>query len=677
MISTHFRTALAAIPGVLSVTCLSPAHADSPHADSPHADSPHADSPHTDSAHGDDSGGPLSERRWEEIVVVGNYQPRPAREVGSAVSVLTADDIRLRQVDLGSELLREVPGVAVNRSGQVGNVTQIRIRGAEGNHTLVLIDGIEANDPGFGSEFNFANLLTYDIGRIEVLRGPQSALYGSDAIGGVISISTPAPSEALEASVEAEGGAFGTARLGAAVSGGTDTVAARLSAVRYQSDGISASAIQPEKDGFRTTTLHGRLDARLGEHLDARLVVRQADNGVQSDRQDFGFPPTPTEGLIVDSDDVAESRQRYGLLALSSELFGGRWLQRAAFGYTGTRSDNFAGGGRISGNRGGRRKLDYTSTLTLGRGTWQHALTGGVQRELLDFTARSAAFPAANGSHRDEQTSLVAEYALTRGRDGAWSLSVRHDDNDRFDDATTVRATGSWLAEATGSRFHASYGEGITDPSFVELFGFDPSSFQGNPDLKPEKSTGYDAGIEQALAGGAALVDVTYFHATLTDEITTVFDPQTFVSTVVNQHGRSDRQGVELSVEARISPVWSVHGTYTWLDATEPDGSREVRRPRHSGSVDVSCAFLGGRGSVNVSALYNGRQQDAEFVSSTPATRVTLDGYTLINAAVTYDLTDHVQVFARGENLADEDYAEVFGYRSPGAAGYLGVRARL
>jgi vitamin B12 transporter len=619
----------------------------------------------------------LSERAWEEIIVVGSHLPRPAREVGSAVTVLRAHDIDVRQVNLGSELLREVPGLAVNRSGQVGNVTQVRIRGAEGNHTLVLIDGIEANDPGFGSEFNFADLLTYDVGRIEVLRGPQSALYGSDAIGGVISISTAEPDRGFSAHGEVERGSFGSRQLGASLSGGSEAVSGRLSATRYDTDGISASAIEPERDGYQTNTVHGKLDVALTEQLSARLVLRQADNEVESDRQDFDFPPTATEGLIVDADDVSESRQRYGLMELNAELLDGRWLQRAAVGYTDTESDNFSSGSRVSGNRGERTKVEYQTTVRLGDGTWDHALTGGIQRELLEFEGLSATIADANQTRKDDQTSFVAEYALTHGRRASASLSVRHDNNDRFDDATTFRVTGSYLFDATGTRWHASYGEGITNPSFVELFGFAPTSFQGNPDLQPEQSESYDVGVEQSLFEGHALVDVTYFHATLSDEITTVFDFDTFTSTAVNQPGESDRQGVELEVQAQLGPLWSVHGSYTWLDATEPDGRREVRRPRHSGSVNVNYQFLDGRGNINLGAVFNGAQQDNEFISSTPESRVTLDDYTLVNAAVTYDLSARLQLFVRGENLLDEGYTEVFGYRSPGAAGYLGMRARL
>lgn len=619
----------------------------------------------------------LSQNIREEVVVIGSHLPRPAREVGSAVTVLDGSDIDRRRITLGSELLREVPGLAVNRSGQVGNLTQVRIRGAEGNHTLVLIDGIEANDPGLAGEFNFADLLTYDIGRIEVLRGPQSALYGSEAIGGVISIRTAEPRQGVHAHAEMEGGTFGTQRYGASVSGATERVSGGLSALRFDTDGISASAIDPEKDGYRNTTLHGKLGIHLTPALEARLVLRHADNDVETDRQDFDFPPTPTRGLIVDADNNTESSQFYGLLEVNGEMLDGNWLHRAAVGYTDTGSDSFAEGVFSNGTRGERRKLEYHTTLLFGDGELRHALTGGLQRELLAFENLSASFSSANYRQKDAQTSYVAEYALTLRDNTSVSMSVRHDANDRFDDATTVRLTGSYLIEATSTRLHASFGQGITNPTFTELFGFDPASFIGNPDLHPEESDGYDIGIEQSLFGGRALVDVTYFNADLSGEIVTVFDFGTFTSSAINQGGDSDRQGLEVTARGQINEQWSLQGSYTYLDAEDPDGRTEVRRPRHSASANLNVRLLDGRGNANVGAVYNGRQRDFEFASGVANSRVVLDGYTLLNAAVRFDLSERVQVFVRGENLLDEDYTEVFSYRSPGRAGYLGLRARL
>lgn len=619
---------------------------------------------------------PLREDRWEELVVVASHLPRPAREVGSAVTVLTSEDLERRRLNLAAEVLREVPGLAVNRVGQEGALTQVRIRGAEGNHTLVLIDGIEANDPALTAEFNFANLLTWDLGRIEVIRGPQSALYGSEAIGGVVSLSTVTPERGLDVRAEVEGGSFGTRQYGASAAGGGDRVRGLLSATRYDTDGISASAIDDERDGYDNTTLHGKVDVDVTDRLSARLVLRRSDSRVEEDRQDFDFPPTPTQGLVIDADNATESSQLYGLAEVQGQMLGDRWLHRAGFGYTRTESDSFADGTRAGAADGERHKFSYDTTLRLGNEGFEHALTAGVQHERLAFDNLSATLPGANQSREDEQTSLVAEYAVTWQERFAASFSARRDDNDRFDDATTVRAAASYLLPAAGTRLHGSYGEGITNPNFFELFGFLPDSFVGNPDLQPEYSRSWDVGVEQALLGGRALVDLTWFSADLRDEIVTIFLPS-LDSTVVNQTGISERDGLELTAEARLGSRWHLRGSYTHLDATDPDGARELRRPRHSGSINLNYAFLDGRGNVNLGALFNGSQRDSEFVSATPATVVTLDDYTLVNLAVSLELSERVEIFARGENLLDEDYTEVFGYASPGAAGYLGLRARL
>lgn len=617
----------------------------------------------------DQADGSTAARQWEEIVVVGSHLPRPAREVGSAVSVLDAADIRQRKLNQAAELLRQVPGLAVNRGGQEGAVTQVRIRGAEGNHTLVLIDGIEANDPFLG-EFNFADLLSWDIGRIEVLRGPQSALYGSEAIGGVINVTTRAPQAGTSAHAELEAGSFDTVQLGASVSAANDRVSALLSATRYGTDGISASA-QPgenERDGYDNTTVHGKLDVALTPALDLRLVLRHADNDVENDGQ--------SGGLVVDTDARTESAQLFTLVELSGRLLGDRWLHRLAYGHTDSESDNLSADALTSGSRGQRDKLEYETTLRFGDDVWAHALTVGIEHEDLAFDYDSPSFPAATQSQTDEQTSYIGEYALTYREATTLSVSARHDANDRFADATTVRFTASRLFTDRGTRLHASYGEGITNPTFFELFGFIPESFSGNAGLAPEESTSWDAGVEQSLFDGRALVDVTWFEATLEEEIVTVFTPS-FEAMPINQPGESDRRGVEISGTAQLATGWTLDGSYTYLNADDPDGQTEVRRPRHSGSANVNFAFLDGRGNANLGVVFNGEQEDSEFIPTTPEARVTLDDFVLLNAAVSFAVNDRVQLFVRGENLLDQDYTQVFGFDSPGIAGYLGVRARL
>lgn len=612
----------------------------------------------------------------EEIVVLGSFSPRTRGSSGGAVTRLSALDLADRGSTAVADVLREVPGIAVNRSGPVGAVTQVRIRGAEGNHTLVLIDGIEANDPAGAAEFDFANMSGWGLEALEVLRGPQSSLYGSEAIGGVVHLATPDPAPGLEASGQASAGSFGTAHYAARIEGGTEQLRGFVSASRFTTDGVSASAIESEDDGYENTSLSGKVVAELSDVVTARVVLRHHDNASDTDSQDFAFPETPTQGLVVDSFGHVETTQFYGLAEIEASLLDGRWLHRASYGVTRSESEFFDDHDLTNASRGERRKLHYDTSYRFGNAAVRHILTLALQQEELEYDSRFLGFAGADQEQQDDQLSIIGEYGFMLGRVGALDFSVRRDENDRFRNTTTYRASGSYLFEALGARVHGSLGTGITNPTFLELFGFFPDSFIGNPDLKPERSTSWDIGVELAILGGRGLLDITYFDAELTDEIVTLFLP-TFESTVDNERGESERSGVELSGSLQLDDTWMLRGSYTYLDATDPDGDTEVRRPRHSGSVTATGSFLDGRLRASLSALRNGEQEDLEFVSATPATRVDLDGYTLLGVLIAYRVTDSVEVFVQGENLLDEDYTEVFGYRSPGASAQVGVRASL
>ena len=624
-----------------------------------------------------------SDQIREEIIVTATRLPLPVKSVGSAVTVITAQDIAERKAILVSDLLREVPGMAVSRAGQVGAITQARMRGAEGNHTLVMIDGIEANNPALGFEFNFADMLTYDLERIEVLRGPQSALYGSEAIGGVISFVTAGEGEkGFNAEAEVQGGSYESLQGGASISATGDKAYASFSAMHYATDGISSSAIQPERDGYETTTVHTKLGYTLSDHVSVKAVLRHADNENDIDTQDFSFPSTPTQGLVIDANDRTESSQLYGLLQLDVNVFSDSWLNTFRYSYVDTESEAFVDDTFDNGNDGRRRKVEYQTSYLFGSGLsgsgkLHHALTLGAQFEELEFSNRFPAFAGATYRADDDQTSVIGEYTLSS--DGGWALSasVRQDNNDRFDDASTFRLAGSYLIASLGSRLHASLGEGITNPSFFELFGFSPSSFIGNPQLQPEKSFSWEVGVEQALFDGRAIIDVTYFDTNLEDEIATVFDFSTFLSTAENLRGESERKGVEVGGKYQINDVWHTNISYTYLDATEPDDDVEVRRPEHSASFNLNHEFWAGRGNANLGLIYNGQQHDSEFIFATPTDHVELDAYTLLNLAGSFEVSESLEVFARFENLLDEDYVEVFGFRSPGRAGYVGVRAKF
>lgn len=618
----------------------------------------------------------LSETLWEEVIVSAAFVPTPRSIAGSAAATFDASDIGNRGIVFAADLLREAPGVSINRSGPVGAITQARIRGAEGNHTLVLIDGIEVNDPAFGSEFDFASLTTGDLQRIEVLRGPQSALYGSDAIGGVINITTPRRAGQQRGTFVAEAGSFATLRLGSSIALGDDANGFRFSAEHQDTDGVDASRIGSEDDGFEVLTIHGKGWTQLSDAIDAELVVRYNDSSADADRQDFDFPSTSTQGLIVDANNGNDASRLYARLAFQAQQADGALVHNLAIDLTDTESDFISDGSVSGGNNGKRVKVGLDSTWRVDGDRWNNFFTASLNHEQLDFTNRSASLPDANYSADDDQSSVTLAWQAHGNRASA-GLSVRHDVNDRFEDATSVRATTSYMIDASRTRLHASIGQGVTSPSFFELFGFIPSSFIGNPDLKPETSLGWDIGAEQSLFGGRALVDVTLFSSRLDDEIATVFDFDPvlgFISRPVNVDGTSKRTGVEIALEAELSESLRLRGQYTYLDAEEANGQEELRRPENTGSLSLGWRFAADKGVLSITHVFNGEAQDSEFVFATAEDRVTLDSYNLLNIALRYQLTPKVAVFVRGENLLDEEIEEVFSYNAPGAAGYAGVR---
>ncbi len=618
----------------------------------------------------------LSETLWEEVIVSAAFVSTPRSITGSAAATFDASDINNRGIVFAADLLREAPGVSVNRSGPAGGVTQARIRGAEGNHTLVLIDGIEVNDPAFGSEFDFAGLTTGDLESIEVLRGPQSALYGSDAIGGVINITTPRRGDSNRGTLVAEAGSFATLRIGSSIAVGDDAVGLRFSAEHQDTDGVDASRVGSEDDGYKVLNVHGKGWAQLGNAADAEFVVRYNESRADADRQDFDFPSTPTQGLIVDANNATDANRLYARLALQAQQAEGALIHNLAIDLTDTETDFITDGILSGGNDGRRVKIGFDTTWRIDGERWNNFLTASLNHEQLDFSNRSASLADANYSADDDQSSLTLAWQA-HGDRASLGLSVRHDANDRFDNATSARATASYMIDASQTRLHASIGQGVTNPSFFELFGFIPSSFIGNRDLKPETSLGWDIGAEQSLFNGHALVDVTLFRSRLNDEIATIFDFDPvlgFISRPVNTNGTSKRQGAEVALEAQLSTTISLRGQYTYLDATEADGREELRRPEHTGALSLGWQFAEGRGALSVTHVFNGEARDSEFVFATAEDRVTLPSYNLLNVALRYQLTSRVAVFVRGENLLDEQIEEVFSYNAPGAAGYAGVR---
>lgn len=595
---------------------------------------------------------------------------------GSSLTVLDEGVLEARQTRIVSDVLRDVPGVAVSRSGAVGGQTQVRLRGAEANQTLVLIDGIEAADP-FQGEFDFATLIADDTARIEVLRGQQSAIYGSDAIGGVIHYITASGAEAPGVRGRIEGGSHGTVTAAARAAGVSGKLDYALNAAFSRTNGTPTArkGIGNRRLDADNRQLSAKLGLELSPTIRLKAVGRYSRLEADTNPQDFDFT-APTYGFVIDGQDDLKSRAFYGLARAEADLLDGRWTHAVTLQGNDTRRVSRTAGDPTFATRGSKAKAAYDTTFRFDGDKARHSLTGAIdyERERFRNVALFGAPTPVNARRTTDNLGLVAEYGLTVADRIGFGASLRHDDNDRFGDATTYRVRGS-LAVLPSLRLRAAAGSGIKAPTNFELFGFDPATFIGNPDLKPEKSRGWEAGADLALAEGRASLGATWFDSRLRNEIYTAYSP-TFVSSPANRTTRSTQRGVEAFGTARIGRAWRIDLAYTWLDAEE-NGAREVRRPRHSGSANLAWTAPENRAQATLTMRYNGAVRDSNFTNLPLGPFARLDDFVLVNLAGELALTAGVQLFARVENLADEDYEEVFTYRAPGRTAYAGVRARF
>lgn len=606
-----------------------------------------------------------------EIVVTASREPVPEALSGSAVTVIDAETIKSLNLPLAKDYLALSPSVSVSQSGPMGSQTQIRIRGAEANHSITFLDGIPVNDPASSGEFRYETLLSDGIERIEVLRGPQSALWGSEGIGGVIAVQTRRYSGANELTAEAEGGSLGTFRLGAggvAALGKDIAFAGQASWLTSRGYDLSSTP-GGDKDGYDNVTLHGRLTAEPTPNLSLALTARYA--GARSDYDDFDY----VAGKPLDA--PLTTRARLAAVRADAEwrLFEDRWTQRFAATLTDTANINRNAGAFQNESDGGRLKFSYQSSLAAETGAAHHRLTLALDHDRERFVSIDADPTAASNQRVSRlQTSLTGEYRLDIADWFGGGVAMRRDWNNRFADDTTVRATAA-VKPGGGVTLHGSYGEGVADPTFYDLFGFYPGFFIGNPNLQPERSQGWDAGV--GWEGKGIGIDATWFHANLTDEIVSTFDPQTFLSGVANATGRSRRQGLELTGHATLFERLRLQASYAWLDATEQTVAtglalREVRRPRHSGAF--SAIWTAGHYTLAAGATFTGSRDDTDF--STFQT-VRLAPYSLVTLSGSWWVAKHVELTGRVENALDQRYQDVFAYRTPRLTVHGGVRIRL
>jgi vitamin B12 transporter len=620
-----------------------------------------------------------------ELVVSADQVPLEAQKVGASVTVLKGEELRAKGYETVPEALRMVPGVSVTQSGGRGTVTEVRIRGAENNHLMVIIDGIEVNSVGDGG-FDFADLPVDDIDRIEVLRGPQSGLYGANAHAGVISIVTLSGKGLLRPVVEAklEGGSFNTRKSVFSFRGSGGPAYAALTFSDYTSKGYNISRFGSERDGSRSTTVSAKAGVDVTPNLNVEGVFRLTDRAVNTDPQDFNCvfdpmtftcpPVNPTTyGLVVDGNDRTTFKSTAGRFGATYTLFDGAWVQSANVKRYDDRLRGYSEGFLLFGADGTRMMYDYKSVFranTAALGGMGHTLSILVDNRQDNYLSVTDGL-----QYKKERTGLAGEYILDLlATHTTISTALRHDWNTGFADVTTWRVAVSQRFPGFGTRFHASAGKGVTDPTVSELFG---STFNlPNPGLVSESSIGWDAGIEQTFAGGRFVGDVTYFSAEFQDKIELTFDLARGGFVYVNGNGVASRRGVETTGTFKVAEWLWLTGTYTYTDAKNSLGAPEVRRPPHSASFEATARFLDNRGKATLGIVYNGTRKDF-FFQAAGTSVVDLPGATVVRGFVSYDVTPWSTVFVRAENLFNVQYEEILSYRMPGFAAYAGVKVRL
>ena len=582
----------------------------------------------------------------------------------TSVSLLGADALEARGMPFLADTLRAVPGLAVSRSGAPGSLTQIRARGSEANHVLVLIDGVEANNP-FTGEADFAHFAFDDLGSVEVARGEQSALWGADAIGGVIRLTTARPEAGLDASGRLEAGDFGSYQASARLASTQERGWFSASGSRYSSDGIDVSGLGGETDGYENTSFNLAGGHALTGIFAVEGSVRWLDYDSQYDSD------TDFDGRLDNVDRASEGRTVFARAALTAEHTQGRFDldHELAIQLTDDAVETSADGIFSGESLGQRLQAHYQVTGRWQTGELSHRLTGLVEQEQDRLKAFAGPGAGSNQSRRIETQAFALDYGLDAGALDI-TASVRQDQHDLFENATTWRIGAGWTLESLDARIRANLGEGVKNPGIYELFGYFPDFFQGNPDLQPERSRGWEIGWDQSLLDGRAFASIVYFSSELEDEIYTDFSA--FPSTALNALGRSDRTGVEVSASWDIAADWSAFGSLTWLESEE-SGVAELRRPEQLASLTVDWHPAEGPWSGAVSLDHTGDQTDTDFGTYLP---VTLEAYTLVGGQLRYAVSPQMDVYVRGENLLDEEYQDVVGYHTPGRGLYLGLRLR-
>jgi vitamin B12 transporter len=596
-----------------------------------------------------------------ELLISANQAPIEASKAGASVTVLRGAELQARGIVTAADALRSVPGVSVTQTGNAGSLTQVRIRGSEANEVLVTIDGVPAQRLDFG-DFDWADFLIDDIDRIEVVRGPQSGIHGATAHAGVITIITRSGKGLTRPEVEArvEPGTQNSHRESASARGAIGPFYGAVSIQNRETDGHNIARSGFERDGHRGLIASGKAGIDIGP-LNVEGSIRHVDRVVEFDPE-FTIP-------LADGFGYDKFRSTQGRIVATHTAFDGRLIQRFGASIADQYYFDEIGFGPFV-SRAKALFLVYKGTVK-----YDTRLFGGEQHSVSLVVDQAKEHYGHNfgADARRERRGIAGEHVVDFQTGLTLSSAVRQDFNDAFENALTWRFTASQRIASTGTRIHASLGKGITNPTFVDQFGF-ALNFIPNPALQPESSIGWDIGVEQSYLGGRLVTDITYFSADFENKIETL--PTGGGSTMpVNIPGVSPRRGIEFAAKYTPADWLMLDASYTYTDSKLANGLTAIRRPRHTAALDATLYSPDRRGRASLGVVYNGEMQDGDTFNI-PG-RVPMPAYTVVRAILSYELTKYATAYVRAENLFDARYEEIFSYRAPGFTAYAGMKLKL
>ncbi len=601
------------------------------------------------------------------MVVTTTLTATPIDQVGSAITLITADTIEAHQWRTLPDALDLTPGLNIVQIGGPGGLTSVFIRGANANHTEVIIDGIDVNDPSQLGAFDFGQGLTSGLARIEVLRGPQSSLYGADALGGVINIVTPTGEGPPTVNASIEGGSFATFSQYAGLAGAQGPLHYAVSLSHFQAGdtpvtppGLLSPGEGAIGDRYDNLTANAKLGLDLTRTLSFGLVLRYVDTNYRSTGENFDVFPAVPDAIQT----LQKERQFLARGEASLDLFGGRVKTTAGVAYANFRTtiqspdDGFGLPPPVIDD-GDRLKFDLLTTIAIDRSNTLLLGADETVDRLIDSPV--SATESRAGGFVELQSRPLAGLSF--------AASARYDADDRFGDKATWRFAPAYTMAAIGTVLKASVGTGYKAPTLSELFvSFPAFDFFANPDLKPESSFGYDAGFEQPL--GRFRIGATGFHNDIRDLIEANAAGNSYANI-----GRATIYGVESFASWTLNERFSLRADYTWTIARDDVARQELlRRPKTKASLAASWQATR-RLRLAATLVYVGAWVDGNRDFSIP--RLTASPYATVGVSGDYDLGHGLTVFARIDNLLDRRYQDPVGFDKPGIGAYGGVRLAL